>query len=192
MTFPSGTISANDIRYQLAYNNTAGAQTPVTLNDAPVRAAADKLTGTVSYNDLRGKNVFFSGTITWGSSFSYPTYIYGYNHAYDPAGAGSVDTTSYYRKVSSSSPGVGTLNPIQSPNIIYEYNTDTGGSATSVQISTEIYPAPTSPYVNVYLDGTKYVLTASNYNSTGWTINNSDPLNLEFRVGQTNQVVITY
>lgn len=191
MTFPSGTISADDIRAQLAYNNTAGAQTPVTLNDGPVRAAADKLSGTVSYNDLQGKNIFFSGTITWGTSFSYPTYIYGYDHAYG-AGAGSVDTTSYYRKVSSDNPGVGTLNPIQPPNIIYEYNTDTGGSATSVQIATEIYPAPTSPYVNVYLDGTKYVLTASYYNSTGWTIINSDPLNLEFRVGQTSTVVITY
>jgi hypothetical protein len=187
MTFPSGTISADDIRYQLAYNNTAGAQTNVSLNDLPVRQAADKLTGAVSYNDLRSKNVFFSGTITWGY-----TYFSAYNQLWglDPTSStGSVATTSYCRFVST------TGAPAIIPNIyvVYDYDNDT--IVTSIGVlypQGAITPAPSNP-LNVYIDGTKYAFDApyTNPGAYGWQLG-GDVLNLSARNGQTNQVVITY
>jgi hypothetical protein len=44
----------------------------------------------------------------------------------------------------------------------------------------------------VYIDGVKYALTADAYGTLGWFWNYTDPLGLAGRVGQTNQVVITY
>jgi hypothetical protein len=198
MTFPSGTISADDIRYQLAYNNTAGAQTPVTLNDLPVRQAADKLTGTVSYNDLLGKNVFFSGTITWGYTPIGLNELWGYNNygsggPYYGYNIGSVGTTSYYRLVSVNSSSTPSYQYI---SISAYYNDNIGSTQTNIIIgdypTTSIYPVPTSGYVNIYIDGTKYTLYSSNYGFYGWSNISGDPLSLEYKNGQTNQVVITY
>ena len=187
MTFPSGTISADDIRYQLAYNNTAGAQTPVTLNDLPVRCAANKVSGTVSYNDLRGKNVFFSGTITWGSlRFSAYHEIFG---LYAPASIGSVATTSYYRLVST------TGAPAVMPFIYADYDYDNDIQTTVISVDYTqgaVTPAPSNP-LNVYIDGTKYAFDApyTNPGAYGWQLG-GDVLNLSARVGQTSTVVITY
>jgi hypothetical protein len=187
MTFPTGTISANDIRAQLAYNNTAGAQTPVSLNDLPVRQAADKLSGAVSYGDLRGKNVYFSGTVTWGVWSPSPyTTVYGLYAPY----SGSIGTTSYYRLVNILyGPGY----PDALPIIFANYNSYPATVQFSISTTYGDTPIPaiTSPYVNVYIDGTKYALTADAYNSNSWGWN-SDPLNLASRAGQTSVVVITY
>jgi hypothetical protein len=189
MTFPSGTISADDIRAQLAYNNTAGAQTPVTLNDLPVRQAADKLTGTVSYNDLRGKNVMFSGLVTWGENADGLDYYWGYEPY---VGAGSINTASYCRYCSIN----GSSTPTTLPSIALHYIDNIGSSSTQIVTDNgaSLYPTPTSLDVNVYIDGTKYSLTATsfNYNNSGWYFSYQNPLNLDSRSGQTNQVVITY
>ena len=193
MTFPTGTISADDIRHELAYNNTAGAQTPVTLNDLPVRCAADKLSGTVSYNDLRGKNVFFSGTITWGYLFSFPNQIYGYTPYYGGVGSLS-NTTSYFRKPSIDSDPT----PQAAFQIVDIYNglDDTEITTISITSGSSLYPAPSSVYLTVYIDGVKYALTADNYYAGGWhfqyAMGNGDPLGLAGRNGQTSTVVITY
>lgn len=187
MTFPSGTISADDIRYQLAYNNTAGAQTPVTLNDLPVRQAADRLSGAVSYNDLLGKNVFFSGTITWGT-LRFSAYIEAWG-LYPPASIGSVATTSYYRLVSTT--GAPAITPKIS--VFYDYDNDTQTTEIGVDYTQgAITPAPSGP-LNVYIDGTKYAFDTpyTNPGAYGWQLS-GDVLNLSARNGQTNAVVITY
>lgn len=54
MTTPTGTISASDINFELGFSNTA----TMSLNDAAVRALAAVPSGTISYNDLRGKSNF--------------------------------------------------------------------------------------------------------------------------------------
>jgi hypothetical protein len=195
MTFPSGTISADDIRNELAYNNTAGAQTPVSLNDGPVRAAADKLSGAVSYNDLRGKTIFCSATIAWGTLTGGYIQLFGYNP--NPPGFGGslgsiYSTTSYYRKAVST-----TSYPVPATNFaIYDtYNNYDGSEVTTINLRPDyigqISPAPSSSYVNVYIDGTKYALTASYYDNTKWEFT-GDVLSLDGRQGTTSQVVITY
>jgi len=101
MPFPAITVSAQNIRDELAYNNTAGAQTSVSLNDQAVRVVANKPSGPISYADLRSKNVIYSATMFVGfvqySSFGSTFDEYGYNAPGGTRPIGIIYTTSYFR-----------------------------------------------------------------------------------------------
>jgi hypothetical protein len=195
MAFPTGTISADDIRAQLARNNTAGAQTPVTLNDTAVRAAANRPSGAVSYNDLRGVNVLYSGLITFGNRSVSPgpgsVIIFdGYSKNFPPqyGGAiGSVSTTSYYRECDGYTGGV-------TPLATLGYDSSSGATPKTILFfDNDIAPYPTSvSTIYITIDSTRYTLTPSFYTDYGWFLGSADTCNFIGRSGQTSQVVITY
>jgi len=181
MGFPAGTISTNDIRSNLAVNNTAGAQTNVALNDGPVRAAADKLSGAVSYNDLRGKNIFLTADITWGYKVVGQFEFWGYSppSLYPYENLGSIaNTTSYY-----------TLPNSQSFSLYDVYNNNNDTDTTRIQ-STGVNTSIQTANVTVYIDGTKYSLVAYQYDSSGWQFY-GDVLSLTGRTG-TSRVTVVY
>lgn len=60
MALPTGTISMSQVNVELGKNATA----TISLNDADVRALAERLTGTISMDDLRGKSSLFKFNIT--------------------------------------------------------------------------------------------------------------------------------
>jgi hypothetical protein len=195
MTFPTSNISADNIRAQLAANNTAGAQTPVTLDDTAVRAAADKLSGTVSYGDLSGKNVLYSGLVTFDSRVIQTgprsqINIHGY-YIYLPSYyggvVGSLNTTTYYREADAAAGGTAQL-------ASFTYDVSTGAPAgTYIGFSSPVNPSPYSvSTLNVYLNNTKYVFNATAFDAATWYYYQDDVFNLLNKVGQTYQVVITY
>lgn len=198
MAFPTGTISASDIRSELAYNNTAGAQTNVSLNDTPVRAAANIPSGTVSYNNLRGVNVMWSGTLTFGrySNFYYTSppltqqtlWETGYN-SFGGLPGSSLSTTSYYRKVKGTNP------PSSVPNLelqtFYNYTNTQGESTTFISWGYQsLIGSPSYSTLYVYMGGTRYTLSVTSIYSQSTFQISGDPMNLYNRNGQTHQIVI--
>lgn len=196
-TFPSSNISTADIRYQLARDNTAGAQTPVTLNDGPVRAAANcnAAGSAVSFANLLGVNVFFSGTITFASRSistgpsSFISFV-GYSKYFPPqygGAVGSVSTTSYYSLPFIS--GSSTPNPI----VTFGYDASSGiNPNTKIYFEDDVVPAPVlinTLYVTI--DNTRYTFTNFQAGDFGFFML-GDPLNISGRSGQTCQIVITY
>lgn len=189
MPFPTNNISADSIRNELAVNNTGGAQTPVTLNDTPVRAATNRPSGTVSLGDLSGINVLYSGLITFGGRSISPSpgnniVVYGFSPNFPPTFGGpigSLNTTSYYRMANGSIP----LN-----GLAYDQSSGVSPVRTTIAFVSPFTSFPVSTfYVN--LDTTRYTLTPYQQTERGWNIS-GDPLGLLNKSGQTYQVVITY
>lgn len=197
MAFPSsGAIGASDIRSQLAANNTAGAQTNVSLNDTPVRAAANVPSGSIAYSQLRGVRVLYSGLITFsyksiqvgpGSYIRAAGYSPYFPAQYGPIG--SVNTTSYYC----------TNGGYALTQLVYQFsnlsNTYTDLTfASGAPIPSGIPPGS----INVNFNTTRYtaVPTGTLDDGTyivGWRFS-GDPFALQTKGtnGETYYVVITY
>lgn len=189
VTFPTGTISFADIRNCLAGNNTAGAQTPVSLNDLPVRYAASSINGQVAISSLRGVNVLFSGTITVGQTYNGATWTYGYEKVPDggPVVVGALGTTSYYKLPTKTD---GSAAELQAFEYVYS------PQSTSLPISTVVRFSPvvfaTDTYIYVSINGQKIFLNNSFMGNTwNWQTKNN-VFGLENMVGGTYPVVITY
>jgi hypothetical protein len=189
MAFPTSNISADSIRTELAANNTGGVQTPVTLNDTAVRAAANRPSGTVSYSDLLGVNVLFSGLITFGSRSISPSpgsfvIFFGYAPFFVPqfgGPIGSLNTASYYRI-----PG-GILNTLGYD----DSSTGGGGRSNTTFISFDSFTPFAVNNISINFNGTRITAVPTNVTSTGW-IFTGDVFDFSSKSGQTFQTVITY
>jgi hypothetical protein len=194
MPFPTSNISATSIRTELAANNTGGVQTPVTLNDVAVRAAANRPSGTVSFNDLRGVNVVFSGLITFGRRILSPfpgtvIRLWGFFPDFTPTFGGpigSLNTASYYRTA-----------PANTGRLIsfgYDDSSASGGGTQNISdIIFQGFPATPVNNVSVNFDGTRITAVPSRTTVGGWTFT-GDPFGFESKGnnGETYQIVITY
>jgi hypothetical protein len=187
MPFPTSNISATSIRNELASNNTGGVQTPVTLNDTAVRAAANRPSGTVSYGDLSGVNVLFSGLITLGTRFIQPIQFnflryWGYfpNFAPQFGGAiGSLNTASYYRISGAALSSFG-------------YNASTGTSAIRTIIQFDSFTSFDVNTISVNFDTTRVTAVPTALTIGGWLFI-GDPFDFQNRAPSSpTQVVITY
>ncbi|MGL5717215.1 MAG: hypothetical protein ACRCX2_29660 [Paraclostridium sp.] len=65
MATPTGTISLNDVRNELKISG------QIDMNNAAVRKLANKTSGTISLNDLKGKSNTVVGNITLKGNVSY-------------------------------------------------------------------------------------------------------------------------
>ena len=190
MAFPTGTISAQDIRNQMAANNTNGVQMNVALGDISVRSAANRPSGPVSYGDLRGVNVLFSGYMTLvdfpgGNAF-------GYNANGTPV-QGSVQTNSYYKIPTFTGGSVaGQPAPIK---VVQEMPGSPGYTIVSFA-SNSTYLIVQPPVYTVYLtvNNTRIAITSEQllqFGSNNWQMN-IDTGVIQANINQSVPVVLTY
>ena len=184
MSFSAGQISLTDIQNELAYNNTSGPQTPVNFSDTAVRAAANKPSGAISYSDLHGVNVFYSGTFTFGYVRAGPNEeIYGYLPDFPTTGlsVGVKYTTPYFKDNADLS------------YFIFDFRYNNLNSACIIAFS-DIPSPPTNLISTMYvtIGGVRYVVTNINAANPSMFQFTGDVFDLIGKVGTTQSVVITY
>lgn len=193
MPFPTSNISATSIRQELASNNTGGVQTPVTLNDTAVRAAANRPSGAVSYGDLSGVNVLFSGLLTLGTRFVSPSpgsflRYWGYFPNFVPqfgGPIGSVNTASYYRLAPNFNDGTNTA-----PLVSFGYDNSNGTNRTSIVF--QIFTSFSVNNISINF-GTTRVTAVPTFNVQGGWEFIGDPFDFQNRAPSSpTQIVITY
>lgn len=197
MPFPTNNISATSIRQELASSNSDGIQTNVALNDTAVRAAANRPSGNVSFADLSGVNILFSGLLTLNTRFVTPSpnnflRYYGYFPNFAPqfgGRIGSVNTASYYRLAPNFNDGTNTA-----PLISFGYNGSSNSSGFTNRTSINFQTFSSFPVNNISINfGTTRVTVVPNFNVQGGWEFIGDPFDFQNRAPSSPiQIVITY